>query len=292
MSEQSYIGIDTTENNEWVAALWTEGKVILSRPFRNTSSELSALVRFISGHFVRPRICLKPSSPATLKLIKYVGGIPDVEVVCSPRWAANAASLVAERRSLTFGTRSLSGTSAGLLRGTDDLSLHQTTRERNMLCWFSECKKAIQWGNDLGAELFKSKNLAYLVLLASIVTLVIGLALFVIDPNVRSPLDGIWSAWVTMTHVGFGDVVPVSFFGRLLAAALILVGLALFSIFTAIVSVTLIGRNMETLGSGLSRIVQETASIESGEERILAELARLHERLMNLEKQMEKRALQ
>ncbi|MDP3009144.1 MAG: ion channel [Methylococcales bacterium] len=31
-----------------------------------------------------------------------------------------------------------------------------------------------------------------------------------------------WSAWVTMTHVGFGDVVPTSFLGRLFSAGLIL----------------------------------------------------------------------
>ena len=82
------------------------------------------------------------------------------------------------------------------------------------------------------------------------VTLAVGLILFLIDPNIKSPLDGIWSAWVTMTHVGFGDVVPISFFGRLLAAGLILFGLVFFSLFTALVSVALIGRNMDALGTG------------------------------------------
>ena len=111
--------------------------------------------------------------------------------------------------------------------------------------WLTECHNAIHWGDNLRVDLFRVKNLGYLILLAIMVTLAMGLLLFLIDPNIKSPLDGIWSAWVTMTHVGFGDVVPISFFGRLLAAGLILFGLVFFSLFTALVSVALIGRNMD-----------------------------------------------
>lgn len=152
--------------------------------------------------------------------------------------------------------------------------------------WLTECHNAIHWGNNLRIELFKLKNLGYLVLLAVLVTLAVGLILFLIDPNIHSPFDGIWSAWVTMTHVGFGDVVPISFFGRLLAAGLILFGLVFFSLFTALVSVALIGRNMDALGVNMRQIEQGTNRIQTGEDRILAELARMHERLKALEKQL------
>ena len=74
----------------------------------------------------------------------------------------------------------------------------------------------------------------YLLTLAFTVTIVVGFMLYLIDPDVHTLFDGIWSAWVTITHVGFGDVVPTSFFGRLLSALLILFGLILFSLFTAI----------------------------------------------------------
>ena len=152
--------------------------------------------------------------------------------------------------------------------------------------WLDECHNAIHWGNNLMIELFKLKNLGYLVLLAALVTLAVGLILFLIDPNINSPFDGIWSAWVTMTHVGFGDVVPISFFGRLLAAGLILFGLVFFSLFTALVSVALIGRNMDALGVNMRQIEQGTSRIQTGEDRILAELARLHERMKALERQL------
>lgn len=154
------------------------------------------------------------------------------------------------------------------------------------MSWLAECHNAIQWGNNLRGDLSRSKHLGYLVLLAAMVTLAVGLMLFLVDPNIKSPFDGIWSAWVTMTHVGFGDVVPVSFFGRLLAAGLILLGLVLFSLFTALVSVTLIGRNIHALGLDVRQIEQEAGRIQTGEDRILDELARLHERMAALEKQL------
>ncbi len=154
------------------------------------------------------------------------------------------------------------------------------------MCWLSECRNAIQWGNSLRGDLFKSRKLGYVVLLALMATLAVGLMLFLIDPNIKSPLDGIWSAWVTMTHVGFGDVVPVSFLGRVLASALILLGLVFFSLFTALVSVALIGKNMDILGGSMRRIEQEAGDIQTWEERILAELARLHTRMDALEQHL------
>jgi len=150
----------------------------------------------------------------------------------------------------------------------------------------TECYNAIQWGNNLKTDLFKSRNLGYSVLLAAIVTVVAGILLFLIDPNIKSPLDGIWSAWVTTTHVGFGDVVPVSFFGRLLAAGLILFGLVFFSLFTALFSVTLIGRNLDTLGMDVRLIEQDAGRIQTREDQILSELARLHTRMAALEQQL------
>jgi hypothetical protein len=172
----------------------------------------------------------------------------------------------------------------------DDLILYRSTNKLNRrtknMRWLDECHNAIHWGSKLRVELFRVKNLSYLVSLAIMMTLAVGLILFLIDPKIKSPLDGIWSAWVTMTHVGFGDVVPISFFGRLLAAGLILFGLVFFSLFTALVSVALIGRNMDALGVDMSRIEQEAGRIQTGEDRILAELARQHELLKVLEKQL------
>jgi len=81
MSERSYIGIDKTDKNEWIAVLGDHGKFVFSRPFKDTQMELEALVRFIIESCERPKICLNTANPSAFTLLKYVGGIPGVEVV-------------------------------------------------------------------------------------------------------------------------------------------------------------------------------------------------------------------
>lgn len=136
--------------------------------------------------------------------------------------------------------------------------------------------------NDLSGK----RSVVYLLTLAVSVALGAGFLLYIIDPNVHSLTDGIWSAWVTMTHVGFGDVVPTSLLGRFFSAWLILFGLAIFSLCTAILSASLMGKNMDTWGSNVRQLEQETNRIEANEDKILRELARLHERMDSLEKQL------
>lgn len=136
--------------------------------------------------------------------------------------------------------------------------------------------------NDLSGK----RSLFYLLILAFAVSFGAGFILYVIDPNIHSVTDGIWSAWVTMTHVGFGDVVPTSLLGRLLSAALILFGLTIFSLCTAILSASLIGKNMDSWENNVRQIEQETNHIEANESKILSELVRLHQRLDSLEQQL------
>ena len=146
--------------------------------------------------------------------------------------------------------------------------------------------EALNLFKNLLNDLIGKRSLVYLLILAISVAIASGFILYIIDPNIHSLFDGIWSAWVTMTHVGFGDVVPTSFLGRLLSATLILFGLALFSLSTALFSVTLMSKNMDTWGGDVRQIEQETSRIESEENQILKELARLHERMEALEKQV------
>ena len=128
------------------------------------------------------------------------------------------------------------------------------------------------------SELSNKQNLFNLLILAFVVSVGVGFLLYILDANIHSLLDGIWSAWVTMTHVGFGDVVPTSLLGRILSAILILFGLVLFSLFTALLSANLISKNIDALSHDVTHTYVE-------ESKVLKELARLHDRLDGLEKQ-------
>lgn len=125
--------------------------------------------------------------------------------------------------------------------------------------------------------------LVYLIVIAGIVTVGVGLVLFMVDPNIHSLFDGIWYAWVTMTHVGYGDVVPTSILGRLLAGLLILFGLGLFGLFTAVLSAALIGKEVGAVRGDVVRIERQTDGVASVEQQLLAELERIRGRLDALE---------
>lgn len=64
-----------------------------------------------------------------------------------------------------------------------------------------------------------------------------------LDPAFKNPVDGFWWAWVTMTTVGYGDLVPTTLEGRIVGMLLILVGIAIFSLLTASFSVFFIERD-------------------------------------------------
>ncbi len=53
------------------------------------------------------------------------------------------------------------------------------------------------------------------------------------NSNIKTAEDAIWWAYATITTVGYGDVFPVTTEGRIIAAALMTVGVGLFGTFTA-----------------------------------------------------------
>jgi voltage-gated potassium channel len=83
-------------------------------------------------------------------------------------------------------------------------------------------------------------------LVAAFVTMVMsGIIISRIDPSIGTVWDGMWWAWVTMSTVGYGDVVPHSAAGRLFGALLIMFGVVLLSLLTANLAAFFIGGNVE-----------------------------------------------
>ena len=86
-------------------------------------------------------------------------------------------------------------------------------------------------------------QLGVTLVISFFIVMISGLLIAYLDPNIETPWDGIWWAWVTVTTVGYGDVVPTSAPGRLFGSLLILLGIGLFSILTANISAFLVGRD-------------------------------------------------
>ncbi|MFL2694268.1 MAG: potassium channel family protein [Candidatus Actinomarina sp.] len=69
---------------------------------------------------------------------------------------------------------------------------------------------------------------------------IFGYIFFITEPDVKSYSDGLWWALVTITTVGYGDITPLTNLGRLVASALMFLGLGLIASLTAVISVKFI----------------------------------------------------
>jgi voltage-gated potassium channel len=98
-------------------------------------------------------------------------------------------------------------------------------------------------------EILGRRGLVYVVAITTLLILVGGGCLSILEPEtVKGGYgDGIWWAIVTASTVGYGDIAPTTFWGRLIAVVLMLVGIGLMSTLAA--SIT-------------SHFVQQTSSAE------------------------------
>lgn len=76
-----------------------------------------------------------------------------------------------------------------------------------------------------------------------VVLLVVGSSIMILeleaahpDAGIRTPGDALWWAVTTITTVGYGDRVPVTAEGRVLAALLMTIGVGVFGVYTGLVA--------------------------------------------------------
>ncbi|HPR18770.1 MAG TPA: ion channel [Candidatus Cloacimonadota bacterium] len=71
--------------------------------------------------------------------------------------------------------------------------------------------------------------------------------------NITGFFDAIWWALVTITTVGYGDKVPITFWGRIIGIIFIFLGFIIFSTFTAYIASNLVDRKIKER-KGLNKI--------------------------------------
>jgi voltage-gated potassium channel len=129
----------------------------------------------------------------------------------------------------------------------------------------------------LARRAFSLEGLRYVAVLALVTVLGGGAAFSAAEGRDLSAWDGVWWAMTTMTTVGYGDIYPHTDLGRVIAMAVMLVGIGFIAILTAALAERFVS----------TQVRQETAEVvedvEEAEATVLGELREITSRLQQLE---------
>ena len=126
-------------------------------------------------------------------------------------------------------------------------------------------------------SLLKQNHLGVTLLVSALFVGLSGLFISIIDPGVDTPWDGIWWALVTITTVGYGDIVPASPAGRVFGAVLILFGIGLVSLLTASFSVFFLSKEEEEVIGKESELLNRMDLLEQRMGRLEDNISRMIE---------------
>jgi voltage-gated potassium channel Kch len=130
----------------------------------------------------------------------------------------------------------------------------------------------------LSAKALRPRYAARLIaVLWIIAVLIFGVIVRIVDPDTfPSVWLAFWWALQTVTTVGYGDVVPQDTTGKIFGAILMLGGLSLLSIITAVITSAFIARRQADMqASGEDPVIRHLLQLESRLDGIDAELRRL-----------------
>jgi voltage-gated potassium channel Kch len=80
------------------------------------------------------------------------------------------------------------------------------------------------------------------------------------NPQIHHYIDALYFSMSTMTTVGFGDISPVTFQGKILTMFMMLIGTGLFVSYTAVISSTII--HIEQYKKSLHRTPDDSSGAE------------------------------
>ena len=113
------------------------------------------------------------------------------------------------------------------------------------------------------------KAVVLIVSVAAILAFSAAVLVYAIDPAIGSFGDALWWAVVTVSTVGYGDVVPETGPGRVVGAVLMLTGLSLIPLITSVVvSILVSQRNREARAEELDHLNRIYERLDALERRL------------------------
>jgi voltage-gated potassium channel len=123
--------------------------------------------------------------------------------------------------------------------------------------------------NETLASLTLRKALGLIVTVATVLAITAAVLERLIDPAFDTFPQALWFAVTTVSTVGYGDFVPESGAGRIVASALMLTGLGLIPLITSVaVSILVAQRSRETREEELRDLSQILERLDSLDRRL------------------------
>ncbi len=129
-------------------------------------------------------------------------------------------------------------------------------------------------------RLFTPDGIRLAAVLAGVAALGGG-AIFANVEKQQSLWDGVWWAITTMATVGYGDLSPTTVIGRLVAIALMFIGIGFFALVTGAVAQRFVETDIKAQGAAVELVVE--SDVDAARIAIAAELRSMGERLQELE---------
>lgn len=88
----------------------------------------------------------------------------------------------------------------------------------------------------LVGEFLKNTRLDEILGMCILIVLGSTLGLYLVDPSMNNLFDDFWFVIVSLTTVGYGDIIPTTTFGKIFSLILLIIGVFMFSAITGAIS--------------------------------------------------------
>lgn len=129
-------------------------------------------------------------------------------------------------------------------------------------------------------EFLKNSHLDEIICVFVLVVMGSTLGLYLIDPSMNNLFDDLWFVVVSLTTVGYGDIIPSTTYGKVFSLILLIIGVFIFSAITGAISSYFMD-NLLQEGTYHIHELKETAKISE------LELKRVNEQLKENDKKIE-----
>ncbi|WP_271000505.1 potassium channel family protein [Listeria seeligeri] len=128
---------------------------------------------------------------------------------------------------------------------------------------------------------FRSNGLNRFLMIFILLVIIIPVPMVFIEPEINNYPDALWWAIVTATTVGYGDIIPVTPIGRILATIMMLFGIAFIGMITS--TITNFFRAKKTVSTSTQRTSKITQLIAETPDLTKEEIA-IVEQFLSLRK--------